>query len=83
MANLPKTVTPKREGDFILITMPHYWGRGKDYTEAKAKLKAAGGRPGKYWRIHSVHPETYLNEMGQIVYPTGHEAMMIEESNPE
>ena len=83
MATLPKTAAPKREGDHILLTMPNYWGKGAQLADARAQLKSAGGRPKNYWRIHSVHPDTYVNEFGQIVQPSDHLAMVIEESNPQ
>lgn len=71
-----------RPGDHFLVTMPHYWGRDPVLSGAIQKMRDAGGRPGKYWRIHSVHPGTSVNALGQIDYPTDHPPVMLAESNP-
>lgn len=82
MASPSNNLKVAREGDHFLLTIPNYWARGATMAEAKAKLKAAGGRLGKYWRVNSVEPETYVNELGQIAYKTGHAPIMLAEQNP-
>lgn len=82
MASPSNTLQLARPGDQFLISVPNYWARGATMQEAKAKLAEAGGRIGKYWRVHSVHEETYLDAMGYIVAPIGHEPIVLAESNP-
>lgn len=81
---MPKVATPVRQGDHILVSVPHYWGRGKDLAKAKQKMVAAGGSLNStYWRIYSVHETTTIDEMGYINHPTDHAPVMIAESNPK
>lgn len=82
MAVIPNTLKAA-PGRVILITMPHYWGKGATVAQAKKALRDAGGVPGKYWRVHSVHPDTYVDDiMGGINHPTGEPPVMLAESNP-
>lgn len=73
---------PARPGDAILVTVPHYWGRGATLKEATQKLESAGGRIKTHWRVHSVHPSTTLNELGYFVHPKDHPPQMLQEHNP-
>lgn len=73
---------PTREGDVLLLTVPNYWGKGDTLEEAKANLKKAGGKIGKYWRLRSVAPDTYVSEIGNLVYPVDHTPILLVESNP-
>lgn len=79
---LPATAKPQRHGDHILLTVPHYWGKGPTLAAAKKKLSDAGGDVKRHWRIHSVHPDTYLSELGYIICPKGHPPVTLAESNP-
>ncbi len=82
MANIPTTLKPAPDR-VILITMPNYWGKGATVAAAKAALREAGGVPGEYWRVHSVHPDTYVDGcMGGISHPTDEPPVMLAESNP-
>lgn len=76
------SIKATRPGDHILVTMPHYWGRGTTFREASANLTLSGGSPGIYWRIHSVHPDTLVDQLGFIEYPSDHLPVLIAESNP-
>lgn len=78
----PSRCVPSRPGDAILVTVPYYWGRGATLKEAIKKLEAAGGRIKTHWRVHSVHPDTQLNELGYFVHPAGHAPVMLQERNP-
>lgn len=79
---IPATLKP-REGEHILITIPHYWGKGETLASARANLREAGAIVGKYWRVHSVHPDTYVEGVhGYINHPTGHPPHMLAECNP-
>lgn len=79
-----KGVEPKRPGDQILVTIPHYWGKGTTFPEARQKLREAGGRvKDTAWRIYSVHPDTSLDAMGYINSPADHEPIVIAECDPE
>lgn len=70
------------EGQHILITVPNYWARGETLAEARKNLRANGGSVDGPWRVHSVHPETYVNDYGQINHPTGTPPVMLAEHNP-
>lgn len=79
---MPRKLAPTREGDYILITIPNHWARGETLAQAKANLKSNGGRLGDVWRVHSVHPSTYVDVMGYINAPGDHEPVMLAENNP-
>lgn len=83
---IPTTLQPSRDGDHFLVTIPNHWGRGATLAEAKAACKKASYKPmnkWKAWRVYSVHPETYLDDMGYLRYPKGHTAIVLAEHNPE
>lgn len=84
---IPNTLQPA-PGRVILITVPNHWGKGATVAEAKRELRKQGGANvdrllnGKYWRVHSVHPDTYVDGMGYINAPSDEEPVMLQESNP-
>lgn len=78
---IPKILKPA-EGQYILVTMPNYWGRGEDLKKALKQLNSAGGYPESFWRVYSVEPTTFVNAMGQLEFPIGHNPVMLAESNP-
>lgn len=83
---IPANLKPAREGDEIMVTISHYWGRAATVSEAKAKVKRASGQAyneWKAWRVHSVHPTAYMDEMGYINSPRGHEPVTLAEHDPE
>jgi hypothetical protein len=83
---VPYTLTPARKGDVFMITVPNYWGKGETIKEARQKLREVTGKTiaehGR-WRVYSVHPTTFLNEMGYIDAPEDHPPMMLAEHDPK
>ncbi len=83
---LPKTTYElRREGDVFMVTVPNYWGKGATMAEAKAKLRQISGRAmneHRAWRVYSVHPDTYLQEMGYINHPIDFPPITIDEFDP-
>jgi hypothetical protein len=79
---IPNDLQPKREGDKLLITTPHYWGKGATIAEAKAELSKAGGTVRGPWRVNSVHPDAYVCEDGMIHSKKGHAPIKVAEHNP-
>lgn len=81
---IPNTLVPVRKGDELMISIPHYWGKGPTMAEAKKNLEKAGGTSrSKYWRVHSVHPDTNIDEMGYINHPVNHAPVVLAECNPK
>lgn len=80
---LPASVKPLRPGDQIMVSIPHYWGKGATLADALAALKTSGGVIGVYWRIHSVHPATEIDSMGYLTHPANHAPVVLMESNPK
>jgi hypothetical protein len=85
----PKTIPNNKHNiltpDFIfLITVPNHWGKGATVQEAKRQVKNAGGKISGPWRLYAVHKDSYVNEFGQIAFPTAHgEPQMLEEYDPQ
>jgi hypothetical protein len=82
---IPNTLKPSREGDYILITIPHHWARGETVADAKRNLTRVSGQPAKEWaawRVHSVSTDTTVDIMGYINSPGDHEPIMLAEHNP-
>jgi hypothetical protein len=81
---IPNTLVPARKGDFLMVIVPHYWGKGEDINKAKEALKQqCGSFTGKPWRVCSVDPKTYIGDMGGLVYPNkDHPPLTIAESEP-
>ncbi len=81
---IPNSLVPARDGDVLLLTVPNYWGKGKTMQDAKRALRDAyGPSQPKAWRVYSVHPNTYLDDMGMIVSVRGHELIMLAEYDPK
>lgn len=81
--SIPSKLVPSRDGDLILITVPNYWGKGKTLEDAKKALKAVGGRLTGPWRVHSIHPTSYVDSInGGINHPTNHEPVVLAEHDP-
>lgn len=71
-----------RPGDEFLITVPYYWGKGTTITQARQQVKATGGKLNGHWRLYSVAPDTFVNELGQLNYPVLHEPITLAETCP-
>ena len=78
----PQKLATLRDGDVFLVTCPYYWGKGTTLVDARKAVMAAGGQTSRAWRVYSVHPDTYLDEMGYIIAPKGHEPLMLAEHDP-
>ena len=73
--DIPDTLVPARPGDWLMIIIPNYWGKGATIAEAKKALEAQYGKitgrdKPKQWRVRSVHPDSYVSDMGGITYPS-------------
>jgi hypothetical protein len=78
---IPDTLVPVRKDDWLLITVPNYWGKGASIEEAKAALKGQygnlTGREAPYaWHVYSVHKDSYVSGLGGLVFPNGHPPML-------
>lgn len=77
MANLLPNVRPM-PGDKLILIVPHYWAKGETVTECIANLETSRFDA---WAIYSVHPDSYVGEMGGITYTLpehgGHEPHLI------
>lgn len=80
---MPASVKAARPGDQIMVSIPHYWGKGATLAEALGALNKSGGVIGQYWRIHSVHPTTEIDGMGYLLHPINHAPVVLAESNPK
>lgn len=52
--------------------------------EAVARVQRAGGlknRP-RFYHVYEVHPDSRLDRLGRIVYPSGHEPRLVKEVTP-
>lgn len=81
-AKIPDTLVPVRPGDFLLITVPHYWAKGEDIATAKRELeKHYGSLKGRdaprQWHVYSVHKDSYVSGLGGLCFQTGHDPMLI------
>lgn len=81
---IPNTLVPCREGDFLMIIVPHYWGKGENIAKAKEALKEqCGSFHGDPWRVLSVDPKSFVSDMGGVLYPNkDHPPLTIAESEP-
>jgi hypothetical protein len=68
-------------GDVIIVAIPHYWGKGEDTKEAMLNVPSTVR---EHWTIWSVHPKTYIDGMGSLVWyeksddhPDGHEPVKL------
>lgn len=83
---IPANLKVTREGDEFLLTVPYHWGKGATLAEARAKLRQVYGKPAtewRAWRVYSVAPDTFLDEMGMINHPKGHAPTMLAEYDPK
>ena len=83
---IPNTLKTAHEGDYFLILIPNHWARGETIEDAKRALTANSGRKAsewKAWRVYSVHPSTYVDEMGSMTRDGGTPAPVeLAEHNP-
>lgn len=82
-ATIPKGLKTTRKHDVILITVPNYWAKGFTLDQAVYSLKKMVKKIDKYWRVYSVHPNTTVNEMGQLEFPSEHRPITVAECNPD
>lgn len=63
----------KPEDMKILVVGDRVWGKGDTIKEALGKC------PGKtkYYNVYIAHPDTRVDEMGYLTYPTGMSPKMI------
>jgi hypothetical protein len=74
---------PSREGDAILVTVPHYWGKGKTFADAKRRLREITGaafHEHREFHVYSVHPNTNVDACyGDIAFPKGHPPIRLDQ----
>lgn len=67
---IPNSLVPCRDGDWLMIVVPSYWGKGSTIAEAKKALaEVAGSRSlqSKHWVVYSVDKGATLDDVfGQI-----------------
>lgn len=79
---IPNTLVPARDGDFLIVFVPNYWGKGEDIRKAKKALADVAGstkvNESKEWVVYSIHPDTTVDDvMGSMHHPKGHEPLQI------
>lgn len=65
------TIKPARQGDFLLIVGQQVWGKGETLEAAKKAVSYPSCLK-KGFHVYSVHPDSYVNEYGGMVYPRDH-----------
>lgn len=53
----------------ILVIGDCVWGKGETLSEALAKMREHGGRS-RYYIAYLVHPDSWVDGMGAISYPS-------------
>lgn len=82
--SIPESLVPARDGDLLLIgTDAGFFGKGATIVDAKRALYATGQQETmKAWRVFSVHPDTTVNELGELDAPCHHPPIMTAEFDP-
>jgi hypothetical protein len=62
-------VKPAREGDFILIIVPHYWGKGETLADAARVIEEHGGEVVEPCAIFSVEVSTTVAARWYVATP--------------
>ena len=57
------------EAQFITMA-PHAWGKGSTPEEAIKKCRSIYGTGMKDYDTYSVHPDTFVDDMGSFCWPT-------------